>query len=316
MGRESSITYEQVAAIADAMKTAGASPTSRAVRERLGNTGSMGTINKMLQTWKQGQERAIANALSLPAPVQRTILEFLGQELSSAKATLEADLADQQQEAADLATENERQAAELDASAETLHAARSELAILQGRILQVEAELLTTQTQLDNERRAAETARTELAKAQLRLEAMPRLEADLLAVRDEVAGEHAGRVAAEQQAAVLTARLDASDKRCAEIEAREKDALARAAELDRQLVAGARELASTNISVQACQARLESASRELESARKQSSESRANERKAQEEAAELRGALLSDRAVLADVRAQLAKALALGEVKS
>src|SRR5438105_8243741 len=112
MGREAAITYEQVAAAADAMKTAGSKPTSRAIRERLGNRGSMGTINKLLQSWKTGQERQIANALALPAVLQRAILDFMDQELTSAKATLEAELAEQQQEAADLATENERQAAD------------------------------------------------------------------------------------------------------------------------------------------------------------------------------------------------------------
>ena len=52
MGREATITYEQVAAAADAMKVAGGKPTSRGIRERLGNTGSMGTVNKLLQAWK------------------------------------------------------------------------------------------------------------------------------------------------------------------------------------------------------------------------------------------------------------------------
>ena len=48
MGRELTITFEQVAAVADTMKTNGIKPTSRSVRERLGNTGSMGTVNKFL----------------------------------------------------------------------------------------------------------------------------------------------------------------------------------------------------------------------------------------------------------------------------
>ncbi|MBB5610580.1 MULTISPECIES: DNA-binding protein [unclassified Janthinobacterium] len=316
MGRESSITYVQVAAIADAMKAAGANPTSRAVRERLGNIGSMGTINKLLQTWKTGEEHAVNASLTLPAPLQRAILEFLAQELAASTATIEAELVDQLQEAADLATENEAQAKELDANAEALHAARNELAILQGRILQVEAESLTTQTQLDNERRAAEAVRAELTKARHQLEVVPRIEAELVALRNEAASEHAGRVAAEQQAAVLTARLDAADTRAGDIEAREKTALARIVELERQLSGATRELANANLSVQGCQARLESASRELESSRKLSADARANERKATEEAAELRGMLLSDRTALADVRAQLAKVLAQGDAKT
>lgn len=95
MGREAAITYEQVAAAADAMKESGAKPTSRAIRERLGNVGSMGTINKMLQEWKAGQERRITNALALPLVLQRAIFDFIDQELTSAKANLEAELAEQ-----------------------------------------------------------------------------------------------------------------------------------------------------------------------------------------------------------------------------
>jgi len=52
MGREATISYEQVAAAADTMKAAGSKPTSRAIRERIGNIGSMGTINRHLQAWR------------------------------------------------------------------------------------------------------------------------------------------------------------------------------------------------------------------------------------------------------------------------
>ena len=120
MGRESTITFEQIAAIADAMKIQGVKPTSRAMRERLGNTGSMGTINKLLGRWKAGQERQMSAALVLPPSLQRVLLEFIDNELTAARTTLEAELAEQQQEAADLATENERQVIENDAQAETI----------------------------------------------------------------------------------------------------------------------------------------------------------------------------------------------------
>ena len=92
MGRESTITFEQITAVADAMKMEGVKPTSRAVRERLGNTGSMGTINKLLGRWKSGQERQISAALVLPPALQRVLLEFMDNELTAARTTLEADL--------------------------------------------------------------------------------------------------------------------------------------------------------------------------------------------------------------------------------
>lgn len=219
MGREAAITYEQVAAAADAMKAAGSKPTSRSIRERLGNVGSMGTVNKLLQAWKTSQERQIAGALALPAALQRSILDFMGQELAGAKATLEAELAEQQQEAADLATENERQAADIDDKTDTLAALHAELATLQGKLGQVQIDLAGAKDDAGRERQAAETARTELAKALLRLEAMPRLEADLAALRAELDKERQGRVGAEQQAAVLTAKLEAATERAGKAEA-------------------------------------------------------------------------------------------------
>lgn len=287
MGRESGFTYEQVAAIADVMKAAGANPTSRAVRERLGNTGSMGTINKMLQTWKQGQERAIASALSLPSPVQRTILEFMGHELATAKAALEIALAEEQQEAADLATENERQAAELDAAGVKLLGVQTELATYQGRILQVEAELLTAQTVAERERNAAEKARIDLAKVQLRLEAMPRLEQELLDVRALLDTERAGRVAAEQQAAVLDAQLVACRQRGDEADVRLTSLSTRNAEIEIEVRAAGAELAKAAAALQASEQRAAVLAAQLEASDKRGVEIEGREKTALARLAEL-----------------------------
>ena len=69
-------------------------------------------------------------ALSLPPVLQRAILDFMGQELSQAKATLEAELAEQQQEAADLAAENERQGADIEDKNDAAVALQANLATL------------------------------------------------------------------------------------------------------------------------------------------------------------------------------------------
>ena len=243
MGREASITFAQVAAIADAMVAAGATPALRTVRERLGNVGSLGTISKLLQQWRADREKKIAGALSLPVGVQRAILDFMGQELSSAKAALESELAEQQQEAADLAAENERQANEIENRSEALTAVQVELATVQGKAGQLEIDWQAGQAEMERERRAAESARTELAKTQLRLEAMPRLEADLLAARDELTSERAARVTAEQEAAVSMARFEASERRAGEFEVREQAGIQHIAVLREKLEAVSSELA-------------------------------------------------------------------------
>ena len=289
MGRESTITFEQVSAVADAMKTEGVKPTSRAVRERLGNTGSMGTINKLLGRWKSGQERQISAALVLPPALQRVLLEFMDNELTAARTTLEAELADQQQEVADLATENERQVIENDAQAETIESLRAEVAAHQGRAGQLESDLVVARDEAVRERTGAELARTELAKAQLRLEAMPRLEADLLAVRAVLDTERTARQVAEQSAAVLAAKLEAADRRATEAEARTVKAEAAAAQTTAKAEATASELVKANAAAQGLQGRLESAARELDEVKKAMVTATTAAKKSGEEAAELRG---------------------------
>ena len=73
---------------------------------------------------------------------------------------------------------------------------------------QLAAELAAALEEAGRERRAAEEARVEVAKAALRLEAMPRLEADLTKIREILDEERKARVLAEQQAAVAMARLE------------------------------------------------------------------------------------------------------------
>nr|GFD53152.1 hypothetical protein [Tanacetum cinerariifolium] len=85
-----------------------------------------------------------------------------------------------------------------------LTALAGERAEAEGRANQLEADLKTAIADATAERQAAEHARTELAKALLRLEAMPRLEEDLERARSELEQERVGRVTAEREAAVLT----------------------------------------------------------------------------------------------------------------
>lgn len=84
----------------------------------------------------------------------------------------------------------------------------------------IESDLARSADDVVAERASAEHARTELAKAQLRLEALPRIEADADRLRAELAAESKARVAAEQQAAVLAAKLEATTDRTTKAEAR------------------------------------------------------------------------------------------------
>ncbi len=271
MGREANITPDQVHAIADAIRAEGGKPTLRAVRERLG-TGSMGTVSKHLQQWKAGQERQAATELALPPALQRAVLDFMATELAAARAPLEAELADQQQTAGDLATENERQATTIENQAGELEALAADKAAAEGKAEQLAVDLATAKEETVRERQAAEQARTELAKAMLRLEAMPRLEADLTAIRAELAKERQGRIEAEQQAAVLTAQKADLEGRLVDAKKgadRSAEQLQKAQDRAEQLGTS---LADARVTARTQQARIEDLAGQLDRARAEARE--------------------------------------------
>lgn len=184
MPREATITYDQVVRYAEAIKAEGGKPTPRQIRDRHGS-GSFGTIHKLFQQWESTQALAIEAALSLPPSVQRAILEFVRHELSVGRADLEERLCQATTSAEDLATENERQAALIDEQLVTIESLRGEKAALAGRLAEIETAIGTHREDAVRERLAAEAARTEVAKLMLRLEGLPRLEAELAELRKE-----------------------------------------------------------------------------------------------------------------------------------
>ncbi|WP_321944403.1 DNA-binding protein [Paraburkholderia tropica] len=209
MAREPNITQEQVNLAAEGIRDAGGRPTARAIRERLG-TGSMATVLRFFQAWRDVQVQPAKPSAVLPPALQRGLLDFVAAEVERSKSELHAELDMANQTNADLLMESERQGLmieNLNASLEAVHAQRAELA---GRLAQMEAERDAARDEAASGRAAAESARIDLAKALLRLEAMPQLEKDLDTSRHELETERAMRVKADQSAAVVTAKLEAS----------------------------------------------------------------------------------------------------------
>lgn len=271
MGREATITPNQVHAAADAIRAEGSTPTLRAVRERLG-AGSMGTVSKHLQQWKAGQERQAATELALPPALQRAVLDFMATELAAARAPLEHELAEQQQTSADLAAENERQVTTIERQAADMELLAADKAAAEGKAGQLAVDLLSAKEDAARERQAAEHARTELAKAMLRLEAMPRMEADLAAIRTELGQERKARIDAEQQAAVLAAQKSDLDSRLADLKTssdRLTQQLVKAQERVDQLGSA---LGDARVATQTSQARIDDLTAQLERARTEARE--------------------------------------------
>lgn len=182
MPREATITYDQVARYAESIKADGRKPTPRLIRDKHGS-GSYGTIHKLFQQWERTQALVIETALSLPPSLQRSILEFVRSETVAGRTELEARLGDASTYAEELATENERQTQLLEDQSNTIEILRAEKSALEGRLGEIEMSVAILRDEATRERQAAEAARTEAAKITLRLEGLPRLEAELIEAR-------------------------------------------------------------------------------------------------------------------------------------
>ena len=208
MGRESSITLEQVSTIANEIKTSGGKATSRAVRDALGS-GSMATICKLLAQWQASQERkseAIDDSLS--QAVAKAISNDIASKVQSAIADATSRLADLQSEHDLLITENENQTADHEYLVNSLASEKEQNSKFAGRVQQLEADAMLISTKLDRERSDAKSAMTALAKAELRLESLPRIEQELTSLRNQLEMEREKSATLHEKEAVASAKLE------------------------------------------------------------------------------------------------------------
>lgn len=208
------VTSEQVSAVADALIGEGKQATIRAVRERLGDRGSPNTIQKHLSAWRDARPMAAAAALELPQALAAAIAAEIGRAAAQARAEIEGRLVEVQTEAADLALTGESLEDERDSLIAQMAVLTTERDTLAGKAAQQAADLVELTGRVEREQQAAEVARVELATARLRAEGLTERHAaqgkEVEQLRAAVEDERKGRIAAEQAAAVLAARLEAS----------------------------------------------------------------------------------------------------------
>ncbi len=208
------VTSEQVSAVADALIGEGKQATIRAVRERLGDRGSPNTIQKHLSAWRDARPMAAAAALELPQTLAAAIAAEIGRAAAQARAEIEGRLVEVQTEAADLAMTGESLEDERDSLIAQMVVLTTERDTLAGKAAQQAADLAELTGRVEREQQAAEAARVELATARLRAEGLTERHAaqgkEVEQLRAAVEDERKGRIAAEQAAAVLAARLEAS----------------------------------------------------------------------------------------------------------
>jgi chromosome segregation ATPase len=217
------VTFEQVEAAADAIRGEGLQPTINAVRERLG-TGSPNTIHRHLTAWRSARPQAVTVTAELPTSLTSAIATEIERASASARAEIESKLVQAQTEAAELANVGETLEAERDELIEQVTGLTTERDTLAGKAEQQAADIKAQAERIEREQQAAEAARVELARAQLKIESSVEKLADQAAevqrLRDALDTETKSRIVAEQQAAVLTAKLEAMRERATDIETR------------------------------------------------------------------------------------------------
>ena len=300
------ITFEQVAHGADALVDEGLQPTIRAIRERLGDTGSPNTIHKHLTAWREARPATAASARELPQALTAAIGAEIERAASQARAEIEGRLAQSLAEAAELAGAGDSLEAERDMLAELVAALTSERDTLAGKASQQAVDLVEQAQRIEREQKAAEAARVEIAKSLLKAEAQSEAvvaqTAEVERLRVTLDKQSKARIQSEQQTAVLAAKLEAMSDRATKAEARveliEQQArqaadvasveLAKAQALVNQ---AAKELSNARMQIQAQQGALDTAVREIAAAKNAAMEARAEAKKSGEEAAFLRGRL-------------------------
>jgi chromosome segregation ATPase len=207
MGRQALVTLEHVRAAVAALQAEGKAVSSRSVREKLGNVGSMGTINKLLQQALNAKEPIPDSLRQLPPDLQRSILDFADQRAEDARTQIAKELINCRLEMTDLATENEKLTAIIEELQSELAATAGEVARAEGQISQLTTELTAAREETTAERLSSQAIRMELVKLQLRVDTLSPLEHDLQEAHARFATQRDACIRVEQANAVLETQL-------------------------------------------------------------------------------------------------------------
>jgi chromosome segregation ATPase len=204
-------SFEQVAAVAESLTAAGVRPSLRGIRERLG-TGSLATIQRHLAAWNQGRREMVTTQLILGSEIQRAILLEIERQVAEARSKLEEELGNVKADRDALMEEGEKMNDRLSSLSSQTDELTATLQHQAGTIEQLRLELERARENAAQGRDAAEQVRGNLAKAEIRLESVERLEGDVALLRAKIETERDGRINAEKEAIALKSRLEAFEE--------------------------------------------------------------------------------------------------------
>jgi len=235
------VTYETVARACEALAAEGKRPSVRAIIAQLGG-GSPNVVLDYQRAWKAGRPVVKTTDINVDPRIGQIVAEQIAQAVASARADIEAQLNEAEQDVETVGRAGREAEERAAALAGELEAARGQVQSLTGQIDQLKADaeqvkadavekveaaeeragaaIAKAEDEAKREREAREAAQVLLAKAELRLEALPRLEAEVDQMRAEIAQERKVRQAAEQGVAVAVEKAGGLVERLAEAKAR------------------------------------------------------------------------------------------------
>lgn len=204
------VTYLEVAKAADELIARGTDPSIRLVRAALGETGSPNTIQRHLSAWREARPAAAAAVAELSPSTTLAIATEIAQAAARARAEVEGQLLQARSEAEELASVGEQ----LELEREELQARLVELTTERDQRIAVNQlqslEITELQNAIERENAAAEAARTQVAKAEIKLEMAVADKAEILRLREDLREQGERLVHANRDLAVSRAEVDAA----------------------------------------------------------------------------------------------------------
>lgn len=228
--RKPLVTFESVAAAAESLTAGGQRPSVRSIIAVLGG-GSPNAVLRQFHAWKAARPSIKAAEVTIDPRIAAILAEQITATVADATRAAEARASDLEADAETVAEAGSQAEARAEELASELVRVQTENQQLTGRLdaLTHEIEQLKKEsaaaigearTDAQRERDAAELARQALARAELRLESMPALEAQLAELRTNLETERSNRTSAEKFAAVTQAEKQSAERLAEDYRAR------------------------------------------------------------------------------------------------
>jgi chromosome segregation ATPase len=210
-----------------------------------------------MQQWRGSQVR---QSESIDDTISQAVIKAISNEIAGKVQIAIADttgrLADLQSDHNALIQESDVQALEIEVQADQLAGLNARFSSLSGRNQQLEADFVSLTNKLEAEQKDTKLALATLAKAELKLENLPKIEAEVISVRAELLAEKALSAQYHESSAVATAKFDAEVNQRKIVDANLSDA-------NKRLMDAQSALNNERLNSQSLQNRLDTTTRDL-----------------------------------------------------